>query len=121
MIFDIQLLKVGRQDFLRKTGLFLIQVHGNEVKIDRGTFLEIHQNIQHRIGVFAPRQADHDAVALFNHVVVFNGLAHVAAQPLLQLVSFGFLLFREFSHVYAGAPVEITDYSSLNQSRIVTI
>ena len=34
------------------------------------------QNVQQRVAVFAARQADHDPVAVFNHAVVADGLAH---------------------------------------------
>jgi hypothetical protein len=38
------------------------------------------------VAVFTAGQANHDAVAFFNHVEVCNGFAHVTAQTLLQFI-----------------------------------
>ena len=48
------------------------------------------QNIQHAVAVFAPRHADHDLVALFNHVVLNNGVAHLTAQAFFEFLGFAF-------------------------------
>ena len=44
------------------------------------------QDVQQRVAVLAARQADHDLVAGLDHVEVADGLAHLAVQPLAQLV-----------------------------------
>ena len=92
LLFDMKLhaflLQVGWQDVFRKTGLLLIEIDRKQLKINRRARLQFEQNIQHRVAVFSAREANHHAVALFNHVVVNNRLAGLAAQALVELVVF---------------------------------
>ena len=82
---------------LGEAGLLLIQVDGNQIEMDGGAGFEAHQYVEHTEAVLAAGEADHDLVALFNHVEVGNGLTHVAPQALLQFVKtvffFGVQLF----------------------------
>lgn len=71
---------------LREAGLFLIEVHRHQREVDRRALLQIAQDLQHGVAVFAAGQTDHDAVAFFNHIEIGNRFAHVAAQALLQFV-----------------------------------
>ena len=71
------------QDVLRKTGLLLVEVDGDQFEVDGRALLHLDQDVEHAVAVLAARHADHDAVALFDHVVVNDGLAHLAAQALL--------------------------------------
>ena len=90
--FDVKrhahLLQVLRQDVVRKTGLLLVQVDRDQLKFDRRALLHLEQDVEHGVAVFAARDANHHAVAFFDHVVVHDGLAHLAAQPFFQLVGF---------------------------------
>ena len=38
---------------LGKAGLFLVKVHRHQAEIDRRAFLQIQQNVEQRIAVFA--------------------------------------------------------------------
>ena len=53
------------------------------MKVYGGTAFELDQNVQHGVAVLTARHAHHDTVAVFNHVVVTDGLAHLAAQAFL--------------------------------------
>ena len=72
--------QIGGQDFCGKAGLLLVQVDGNEFKVNGRTRFHFEQNVEHAVAVFAARHADHDAVAFFNHVEFADGLTHLAAQ-----------------------------------------
>lgn len=67
---------------------------------------------------FSAGQADHYPIALFDHVVIFNGLANITTQPLLQLIAFSLLLFGYFSHLNTSTYVGITDFPGL-ESRVL--
>ena len=85
-----QLLQISRQNVIRKAGLLLVQVDGNQLKVDWRAGLELEQNVQHAVAVLAARDADHHAVAGLDHVEVHNRLPHLAAQAFFQLVGFAF-------------------------------
>ena len=78
---------------LWKTGLFLIQVYRNKFEVDRSIMLQILQNLQHSIGIFATRQTDHNLVAIFNHIEVMDCPAHLTADLLLKLIELGLIFF----------------------------
>ena len=88
--FDAELHTYLRQVFGqhigRKTGLLLVEVDRNQLKADGRTLLHHEQDVEHGVAVFATGHADHDLVAFFDHVVVDDGLAHLAAQALFELV-----------------------------------
>lgn len=86
MVLDAQGRKVGRQDVLGEAWLLLVHVDRDDVELDRRHFLQVQQNIEHGVAVFAARQADHDLVALFDHVEVGDGFAGKATQAFLQFV-----------------------------------
>ena len=48
-----QLLEVSRQNVIRETGLLLIQVDRNQLKINRRTGLELEQDVKHAVTVLA--------------------------------------------------------------------
>jgi hypothetical protein len=50
--------------------------------------LHLEQDVQHAVAVLAAAEADHDLVAVFDHVEVHDRLAHQAAQTFFELVSF---------------------------------
>jgi hypothetical protein len=82
--------QVFGQHMLGKARLLLVQVHSHQVKVDGRAGLELEQDVEQRIAVFAAGHAYHHLVAFFNHVEVDDGLAHLAAQALFQLVGFAF-------------------------------
>src|SRR5205085_6922352 len=77
---------IARQNLCGKTGLLLIEVDGDDLEGKRRTILEREQNVQERVAVFAPREAYHHPVALFDQAEVADRLTDEAAQALLQLV-----------------------------------
>ena len=80
--------EVVGQDGGGEIGLLLVEIDGDEFEIDRRLFLQAQQDVQQGVGIFAPRQANHHPVAFFDHVVVDDGLAHAASEPLLHLALF---------------------------------
>jgi hypothetical protein len=54
--------------------------------VDRRPFAQAHQHVQHRVAVFAARQADHHLVAFLDHVEIADRLTDEAREPLEQLV-----------------------------------
>ena len=83
-----QLLEVGRQDVIRKTGLLLVQVDRYQFKVNRRAGLEFEQDIEHAVTVFAARDADHHPVTSLDHVEINNRLPDLAAQAFFELVGF---------------------------------
>ena len=77
---------------LGEARLLLIQVHRNNVEMDRRMGFHVEQNIEHGITVFAAGQTHHDPITVFNHVEVSNGFAHMTTQSLVQLVEVVYLL-----------------------------
>ncbi|MNN01899.1 hypothetical protein D3C81_1145330 [compost metagenome] len=86
VILDAQGLEISRQHVLRKTGLLLVHVHRDDLELDRRHFLQVQQNIEHGVAVFAAGQADHDLVTVFDHVEVGDGFAGETTQAFLQFV-----------------------------------
>ena len=80
----------------RKAWLFLVEIHGHDVKINRCGFLQAQQNVEHGVRIFAAREANHDFVAVFYHAKIIDGIAHRMAQAFHQFVGFefGFAFFR---------------------------
>ena len=56
---------------------------GDQFKANGCTGLQLEQDVEHGVGVLAARDADHDLVALFDHVEVHDGAADFPAQALL--------------------------------------
>lgn len=77
-VFDAQAVEILRQDMFWKTGLLLVEIHGNQAEFDRCALLQGHQHIEQGVGVLAPRQANQDGVAILDHVVVADGFANAA-------------------------------------------
>ena len=85
--------QVRGQHLGREARLLLVEIHGDELEAHRRDLAHLQQDVEQGMAVLAAGQADHDAVALFDHVEVADGLADVAAQALGQLVGFvAFLL-----------------------------
>lgn len=59
-------------------------------------FLQIAQNLQHGVAIFTAGEANHDAVAFFNHIKIGDRLADVTAQALLQFVEVVFFFLANF-------------------------
>ena len=64
---------------LGKTRLLLVNVHRDDLELDRRHLLQVQQHVEHGVAVLASGQADHDLVAVLNHVEVGNGLPGLAA------------------------------------------
>ena len=75
---NVELAEVCGQHFSRKSGLFLVEIHGQKLKTHRGAPLNIEQKIQQRVTVFAARKANHHAVAVVDHSEIGDGFAHPA-------------------------------------------
>lgn len=79
---------------LREARLLLVHVHRDDLELDRCHLLQVQQNVEHGVAVLAARQADHDLVAILDHVEVGNGFASETTQAFLQFV----LVDREGAH-----------------------
>src|SRR6056300_1644572 len=88
VIRNSEILKVLRQHLLGEARLLLIKVDRNHFKIDRRAVPEMHQDVEHAVGVFTPRDTDHYPVAIFDHVEINNGITNVAPQSFAQFVEF---------------------------------
>ena len=75
--------EVVGQNVLRKSRLFLIEIHRDEVERHRCTALQRQQNIEHRIRVFATRQTHHHFVVRLDHRKIGDGFADEPAQARL--------------------------------------
>lgn len=58
-------------------------------------FLQLSEQIEHGIRIFAAGQADHDAIAFFDHVEVDDSLANQAPQALVEFVELVVLFFEQ--------------------------
>ena len=83
---DAAALQVGRQHLGREARLLLVEVDRDDREVDRRALLQVQQDVEQRVAVLAAREADHDTVALLDHVVVGDRLADLAVQALGQLV-----------------------------------
>ena len=77
---------VGQHVF-GEIGLLLVQVYRHQLETHRRLFLQLQQHVEHRVAVLAAGEADHDLIAVFDHAVVGDGLADLAAQPFAELVA----------------------------------
>ena len=80
--------QVFRQHVFGETGLLLVKVHSHQLEINRRGCLQLAQNVQQRIAVFATGKADHDFVAVFNHLEIVDRIAHRVAQAFVQFIVF---------------------------------
>ncbi len=83
---------------LGKTGLLLIKIHRDQFEVHGGTGLQVHQDVQHGVGIFATGETNHHPVTVFDHVVIGDGITGISSQALLQLVVLGFFLAGQFFH-----------------------
>ncbi len=82
--------QVFGQDVLGEARLLLVEVHRHQVEIDGRAFLQLDEDVQQGVAVLAAGHAHHDLVALFDHAVIDDGAADLAAQALLELVRLAF-------------------------------
>ena len=80
--------QVFRQHVFGKARLLLVKVHGHQLEINRRGCLQLAQNVQQRIAVLAAGKADHDFVAVFNHLEIVDRIAHRVAQAFVQFIVF---------------------------------
>ena len=59
-------------------------------------FLQAAQDFQHGVAIFTAGQANHNPVAVFDHVEIGNGFADVTAQALLQFIEVVLFFFANF-------------------------
>ena len=83
--------QIIRQDVFGKAGLLLVEIDRGQFEPHRRPRLELAQNIEQDEGILAAGQADHDPVALLDHIEILNGAAHVPPQALLELVELDLL------------------------------
>ena len=70
----------------RKARLLLVEVDRHDLEANRCDLLQVEQHVEQGVAVLATGQADHDLVAVLDHVVVGDGFAGKTAQAFLQLV-----------------------------------
>src|SRR5665647_2419683 len=84
--------------------MLLVEIDRDDIEGYRRARAQLEQHVEQAIAVLAARQADHDAVAGFDHVEIGDRLPGEAAQALLQLVRFEALFFQRLVvrrvHVY---------------------
>jgi len=71
---------------LRETGLFLVHVDRHDLELDRRDLLQVQQHVEHGVAVFAAGEADHDLVAVLDHVEIGDRFTGQATQAFLQFV-----------------------------------
>ena len=86
--------EISRQHIGRKARLLLVEIDRDDVEVQRGAIFERKQDVEEPIAVLAARQADHDAVARFDHREIPDRLAHQAPETFLELVRFERVLAR---------------------------
>ena len=69
-----------------KPGCFWSRLTATRSKSTGARWRSFEQDVEQRVAVLAARHADHDLVAVLDHVVVDDRLADLAVQPLAQLV-----------------------------------
>ena len=52
--------------------------------------LQVAQDVQERVAVFAAGEADHNLVARLDHIEIVNRIAHRVAQAFVQFIVFQF-------------------------------
>jgi len=62
----------------------LVEVHRDELKIERDPPLNLPEEVQHHIAVFAARHSDHDPVSRLDQVVFLAGLAQQAKELVFE-------------------------------------
>jgi len=72
-------LEVGWKDVGRKAGLFLVEVDGQQFKVNRCVALQAHQDIEQPVAVLSSRNAHHDFVAFLDHAEIVDGIANPMA------------------------------------------
>ena len=82
---------------LGKVWLLLIKIDSHQLKIDRRMALQAHQYIKHRQGVLTTRDANHDLVALLDHIKVFDRSTCVTPQAFMQFI---LVVNRFLVHIY---------------------
>jgi hypothetical protein len=91
-------LQMGGQDGGVIAGLLLVEVHGNQLEANRCAALQPVQDIEQGPGILAAGQANHDAIAVLDHRVVGNCLAHLMAQVTLKTGEVGTAVGRLGNH-----------------------
>src|SRR5690554_4769752 len=86
VVRNAQAIKVGRKHMLGEAGLLLVHVYRYDLEADGRDLLQVQQHVQHGVAVLATGQADHDLVAVLDHVVIGNRFCRQTTQTFLQFV-----------------------------------
>ncbi|MNE30846.1 hypothetical protein D3C80_1243860 [compost metagenome] len=78
--------QIFRQNVFGKVRLTLIEIARHQIHRQQAAPFQVHQQRQQAVAVLAAGKANQPALLAFQHVKVFKGLAHIAQQPLAQLV-----------------------------------
>src|SRR5690242_293777 len=110
-----------------KARLLLIQIDGDQIKVNRRSPLQNQENIKQPITILAAREAYHDPVAIGDHGIIRNSLPDLPAQARLQFLNLvgeladrrhDSLLFDSFTH---GGRELIVPYSSEKSREILSM
>jgi hypothetical protein len=82
---NVQPAQVFGQDMSGKAWLLLVKVNCEYVEADGRSLAHVEQQVKQSIAVLSARQADHHAVALFDHPEILDARAHTAQQLGLDL------------------------------------
>ena len=91
MVLDADTVQVLGQYVLGEARLLLVKVDRHQREVHRGVALQAAQDLQQGVAVLAAGEAHHHPVAIVDHAVVDDGVAHLAPQALLQLVELAYL------------------------------
>ena len=75
-----------RQHMLGKVRLALVEIAGEKIDREQTAVLQVEKKCQEGIGILATRNPDQPPRAGLDHVVHRDGLAHLAQQPLAELL-----------------------------------
>src|ERR1035438_5657218 len=89
------------QHMAGEAGLLLVEIDRDDLEVEPRALAQFAEDVEQRVAVLAAGDADHDAVARFDHREVDDRLADQAVQPLAELddVDRGFLARRRFGLV----------------------
>ena len=80
VVFDAESGQIFRQYVGGKAGLFLVEIHRDQAKVDGRALVQHHQQRKQGVRILAAGEANQHRIALFDHVVIGNRLAGLTFQ-----------------------------------------
>jgi hypothetical protein len=79
-------LQIAGQHISGEAWLLLVEIDGDDVKVNGGALSQGQQDVQQGVAVLATGQAHHDFVTVFDHPEVGDSLADLTVQALAEFV-----------------------------------